>query len=82
MGNRRSLQHESKNIQNIFEILSNDTTIFFQSLKSFNSQLESIVDLAKVNYENCSNRHEFVSPENLYVNLDLVNQKLQNCYIF
>ncbi len=72
------VSNESKNIQNIFEILSNDTTIFFQSLKLFNSQLESIVDLAKVNYENCSNRHEFVSPENLYVNLDLVNQKLQN----
>ena len=72
------VSNESKNIQNIFEILFNDTTIFFQSLKLFNSQLESIVDLAKVNYENCSNRHEFVSPENLYVNLDLVNQKLQN----
>ncbi len=72
------VSNESKNIQNIFEILFNDTTIFFQSLKSFNSQLESIVDLARVNYENCSNRHEFVSPENLYVNLDLVNQKLQN----
>lgn len=72
------VSNESKNIQNIFEILFNDTTIFFQSLKSFNSQLESIVDLAKLNYENCSNRHEFVSPENLYVNLDLVNQKLQN----
>ena len=72
------VSNESKNIQNIFEILFNDTTIFFQSLKSFNSQLKSIVDLAKLNYENCSNRHEFVSPENLYVNLDLVNQKLQN----
>ncbi len=72
------VSNESKNIQNIFEILFNDTTIFFQSLKLFKSQLESIVDLAKVNYENCSNRHEFVSPENLYVNLDLVNQKLQN----
>ena len=72
------VSNESKNIQNIFEILFNDTIIFFQSLKLFNSQLESIVDLAKVNYENCSNRHEFVSPENLYVNLDLVNQKLQN----
>ena len=72
------VSNESKNIQNIFEILFNDTTIFFQSLKLFNSQLESIVDLAKENYENCSNRHEFVSPENLYVNLDLVNQKLQN----
>ena len=72
------VSNESKNIQNIFEILFNDTTIFFQSLKSFNSQLERIIDLAKVNYENCSNRHEFVTPENLYVNLDLVNQKLQN----
>ena len=72
------VSNESKNIQNIFEILFNDTTIFFQSLKSFNSQLERIIDSAKVNYENCSNRHEFVTPENLYVNLDLVNQKLQN----
>ena len=72
------VSNESKNIQNIFEILFNDTTIFFQSFKSFNSQLERIIDLAKVNYENCSNRHEFVTPENLYVNLDLVNQKLQN----
>ena len=72
------VSNESKNIQNIFEILFNDTTIFFQSLKSFNSQLERIIDSANVNYENCSNRHEFVSPENLYVNLDLVNQKLQN----
>ncbi len=72
------VSNESKNIQNIFQILFNDTTIFFQSLKSFNSQLERIIDSAKVNYENCSNRHEFVSPENLYVNLDLVNQKLQN----
>ena len=72
------VSNESKNIQNIFEILFNDTTIFFQSLKSFNSQLERIIDSAKVNYEKCSNRHEFVTPENLYVNLDLVNQKLQN----
>jgi len=72
------VSNESKNIQNIFEILFNDTTIFFQSLKSFNSQLQRIIDSAKVNYENCSNRHEFVTPENLYVNLDLVNQKLQN----
>ena len=72
------VSNESKNIQNIFEILFNDTTIFFQSLKSFNSKLERIIDSAKVNYENCSNRHEFVSPENLYINLDLVNQKLQN----
>jgi len=72
------VSNESKNIQNIFEILFNDTTIFFQSLKLFNSQLERIIDSANVNYENCSNRHEFVSPENLYVNLDLVNQKLQN----
>ena len=72
------VSNESKNIQNIFEILFNDTTIFFQSLKLFNSQLERIIDSAKVNYENCSNRHEFVTPENLYVNLDLVNQKLQN----
>ncbi len=72
------VSNKSKNIQNIFEILFNDTTIFFQSLKSFNSQLERIIDSANVNYENCSNRHEFVSPENLYVNLDLVNQKLQN----
>ena len=72
------VSNESKNIQNIFEILFNDTTIFFQSLKSFNSQLERIIDSAKVNYENCSNRHDFVTPENLYVNLDSVNQKLQN----
>ena len=72
------VSNESKNIQNIFEILFNDTTIFFQSFKLFNSKLERIIDSAKVNYENCSNRHEFVTPENLYVNLDLVNQKLQN----
>ena len=72
------VSNESKNIQNIFEILFNDTTIFFQSLKSFNSQLERIIDSAKVNYENCSDRNKFVTPENLYVNLDLVNQKLQN----
>ncbi len=72
------VSNESKNIQNIFEILFNETTVFFQCLKSFNSQLEKIIDSAKVNYENCSNRHEFVSPENLYVNLDLVNQKLKN----
>ena len=30
------------------------------------------------NQKRCAFCHEFVSPENLYVNLDLVNQKLQN----
>ena len=71
------VSNTSKNIQNIFEILFDETSIFLQSLNLFNSELEKIIDLAKVNYEKCNNKHEFVSPENLYVDIDSVNKKIQ-----
>ncbi len=72
------VSNESKNIQNIFDILYDQTIIFLQCLNSFNSELEKKIDSAKENYGNCLNKDQFVSPENLYINLNLVNQKLQN----
>ena len=50
---------------------------YFSVFKSFNLQLERIIDLAKANHKKCLNRHEFVSPDNLYVNLDMVNKNFK-----
>ena len=67
----------SKNIQNIFDIIDDKTIIYFQSIDLFNSELEKIIDNARDRFEN-SNNNNLVNPEHLYVNTNSLNEQFKN----
>ena len=67
----------SKNIQNIFDIIDDKTIIYFQSIDLFNSELEKIIENARDRFKN-SNNNNLVDPEHLYVNTNSLNEQFKN----
>ena len=68
----------SKNIQNIFDIINDQTIIYFQSIDLFNSELEKIIHNATLKFKNSLNKNDLVDPENLFVKSDLVSRQIKN----
>ena len=68
---------KSKNIQNIFDVINDETVIYLQSLNLFNSELQKIVENAKSKFENTLNKEDLVHPENLFINIHSVKKQLK-----
>ena len=68
----------SKNIQNIFDIINDQTIIYFQSIDLLNSELEKIIHNATLKFKNSLNKNDLVDPENLFVKSDLVSRQIKN----
>ena len=56
---------KSKNIQNIFDVINDDTVIYLQCINLFNSEVQKIVENAKSKFDNSLNKEDLVNPENL-----------------
>ncbi|MAU49470.1 MAG: transcription-repair coupling factor [Flavobacteriaceae bacterium] len=68
---------KSKNIQNIFDIINDETIIYFQCINLFNSELQKIVENAKLRFDNSLNKEDLVHPENLIINTHSVKKQLK-----
>ena len=68
----------SKNVKNIFQILDSKTNVFFQNIELFYSELKKILELAKSKYDTIPNKENFVSPNNLYINLENIKEVIES----
>ena len=68
---------KSKNIQNIFDVINDDTVIYLQCINLFNSEIQKIVENAKSKFENTLNKEDLVHPENLFINIHSVKKQLK-----
>ena len=69
---------DSKNVKNIFQILDSKTNVFFQNIELFYSELKKILELAKSKYDTIPNKENFVSPNNLYINLENIKEVIES----
>ena len=68
---------KSKNIQNIFDVINDDTVIYLQCINLFNSEIQKIVENAKSKFDNSLNKEDLVNPENLFININSVKKQLK-----
>ena len=68
---------KSKNIQNIFDVINDDTVIYLQCINLFNSEIQKIVENAKSKFDNSLNKEDLVNPENLFINIHSVKKQLK-----
>ena len=69
---------DSKNVKNIFQILDSKTNVFFQNIELFYSELKKILELARSKYETIPNKETFANPNDLYINLENINEVIEN----
>ena len=68
---------KSKNIQNIFDVINDETVIYLQCINLFNSEIQKIVENAKSKFDNSLNKEDLVNPENLFINIHSVKKQLK-----
>ena len=68
---------KSKNIQNIFDVINDDTVIYLQCINLFNSEIQKIVENAKSKFDNSLKKEDLVNPENLFININSVKKQLK-----
>ena len=68
---------KSKNIQNIFDVINDETIIYLQCVNLFNSELQKIIENAKSKYDNNLNKEDLVHPKNLFINIHSVKKQLK-----
>tara|TARA_B100001173_G_scaffold60892_1_gene51218 strand:+ start:8811 stop:12134 length:3324 start_codon:yes stop_codon:yes gene_type:complete len=68
---------KSRNIQNIFDVINDKTVIYLQCVNLFNSELQKIVENAKLKFDNSPNKEDLVNPENLFVNIHSLKKQLK-----
>ena len=71
------MSKKSKNIQNIFDVINDDTVIYLQCINLFNSEIQKIVENAKSKFDNSLNKEDLVNPENLFININSVKKQLK-----
>ena len=67
-------KNKSENLVDFFQLLENNTSIFFQNIELFYAELEKIIETANSKYEQHQEKNTLISPNKLYININSIKE--------
>ena len=67
-------KNKSENLVDFFQLLENNTSIFFQNIELFYAELEKIIETANSKYEQHQEKNTLKSPNKLYININSIKE--------
>jgi transcription-repair coupling factor (superfamily II helicase) len=67
-------KNKSENLVDFFQLLENNTSIFFQNIELFYAELEKIIETANSKYEQHQEKNTLQSPNKLYININSIKE--------
>ena len=67
-------KNKSENLVNFFQLLENNTSIFFQNIELFYAELEKIIETANSKYEQHQEKNTLQNPNKLYININSIKE--------